>query len=346
MELLRIIAMLFILMLHVNFMSLGTPNSVDFNINPLTSFLRLEFEALAIVGVNVFVLISGWFGIRLRAKSVCKFVFQVLFWGVLVYAIAVLSGLNIHNSQTALKILSMQSHWFVLQYLFLMLLSPILNAYIEKSGRQQLRKFLIYFFLLQTIFDWAHPFWEIYKSGYSVVSFIGLYLLGRYLNTYKPSVTSWKFSRLTLMYLAMSTIPALLVGLIIWQNPTESLTARACPWLMSYCSPFVIMASVCLVLAFSKIKLQKRWINWVAASAFSVYLIHMHPSIFIYYKNFSRFIYEQYSVIGYLSIIALFMISVFIACILLDQLRLTAWILLSKLYSANNTRERQSSIKS
>lgn len=325
MELLRIIVMLLILMLHINFVPLGAPNSIDFNINPLTSFLRLEFEALAIVGVNVFVLISGWYGIRLRTQSVCKFVFQVLFWGTLIYAIAVLSGLTIHNSQTILKILSLQSHWFVLQYLFLMLLSPILNAYIEKSGRQQLRKFLIYFFLLQTIFDWVHPFWKIYQSGYSVTSFIGLYLLGRYFNTYKPAITSWKFSRLALMYLAISTIPALLVGLIIWQNPAESVTARAYPWFLSYCSPFTIMASVCLVLAFSKIRLQKRWINWVAASAFSVYLIHMHPSIFIYYKNFSRFIYEHYTAISYLAIILLFIFAVFLVCIILDKVRIIVW---------------------
>ena len=41
--------------------------------------LRMLFESLAIVCVNVFVLISGWFGIRPKWKSVTNFLFQVFF---------------------------------------------------------------------------------------------------------------------------------------------------------------------------------------------------------------------------------------------------------------------------
>lgn len=63
-ELLRIIAMFMVLVLHADFQALGEPTRADIISSPLTSSLKVFFEMASIVAVNVFVLISGWFGIR------------------------------------------------------------------------------------------------------------------------------------------------------------------------------------------------------------------------------------------------------------------------------------------
>lgn len=81
-ELLRIIAMIMILVLHADFQSLGAPTRADIISSPITSTLKVFFEMVSIVAVNVFILISGWFGIRPSIKGFCKFAFQYLFFSV------------------------------------------------------------------------------------------------------------------------------------------------------------------------------------------------------------------------------------------------------------------------
>lgn len=72
MELLRMIAMFMILVLHARFEGILAVYDGTVDMNHATRFL---FEALAIVGVNLFVLISDYFGIRLRKEGVAKLVF-------------------------------------------------------------------------------------------------------------------------------------------------------------------------------------------------------------------------------------------------------------------------------
>lgn len=62
--------MLMILGLHANFLALGNVDaSVVHNLG-MQDFVRTFFECLCIVGVNVFVLISGWFGIKPSVKGI------------------------------------------------------------------------------------------------------------------------------------------------------------------------------------------------------------------------------------------------------------------------------------
>lgn len=79
-ELLRIAAMLLILVLHANFFALGAYEPEDFKTDPLPTATRILFEQAAIYAVNLFVLISGWFGIRTKTKSLTALMFQYAFF--------------------------------------------------------------------------------------------------------------------------------------------------------------------------------------------------------------------------------------------------------------------------
>ena len=76
-ELLRIVAMLLVLFLHANYFSLGKVESIDIQSDLFGSFVKSFTEALCIICVNVFVLISGWFGIRPTLKGAMSLLFQV-----------------------------------------------------------------------------------------------------------------------------------------------------------------------------------------------------------------------------------------------------------------------------
>lgn len=68
-ELLRILAMFMVLLVHADFFSLGIPSVEDIQNNQLDSFWRIFFEAVNIPCVNIFVLISGYFGIKPTFKG-------------------------------------------------------------------------------------------------------------------------------------------------------------------------------------------------------------------------------------------------------------------------------------
>lgn len=76
-EILRIIAMFFILFIHANFWSLGEPTIDEMAANPLATWCRTLFESAGIIAVNCFVFISGWFGKQTQRISkllVSKFI--------------------------------------------------------------------------------------------------------------------------------------------------------------------------------------------------------------------------------------------------------------------------------
>lgn len=138
-ELLRIAAMLLILVLHANFFALGAYEPEDFKTDPLPTATRILFEQAAIYAVNLFVLISGWFGIRTKTKSLTALMFQYAFFFIL---LLIVPGWIEAGSPTRLwpairQGLSLNAYWFVPSYLILCLLAPGLNAFAEQSSRRR-----------------------------------------------------------------------------------------------------------------------------------------------------------------------------------------------------------------
>ena len=182
-ELLRIIAMFMILMLHADFWLAGIPTGEYLHDSPAGAVTRIVVEMVAIVGVNVFILISGWFGIRPTVKRFTGFLFQIAFFSIGIWGICVLLGVE-KSSIKAIAcnlFLLTRGHWFIKAYIALFFLAPILNAYVRQATLRQLGIFLIIFYAFQTIWGWTNsaPFVQL---GYSAFSFIGLYILASYLS--------------------------------------------------------------------------------------------------------------------------------------------------------------------
>ena len=82
MELLRIIAMILVMIVHANFRALPIPSVEDCNIECGSSFLRFFTESFSIICVNLFILLSGWYGIKFKINRLIEFIFQVLFFSI------------------------------------------------------------------------------------------------------------------------------------------------------------------------------------------------------------------------------------------------------------------------
>ena len=142
MELLRIIAMILVMIVHANFRALPVPSFEECNTEITSSILRFFSESLSIICVNLFILLSGWYGIKFKARRLSEFLFQVLFFSILgcviYYAINPFSG-NILAPIANILLLKQDNYWFVKAYLGLYIFAPVLNAFIDNASKEQFR---------------------------------------------------------------------------------------------------------------------------------------------------------------------------------------------------------------
>lgn len=185
--------MFLVLVVHASFKVNGRPDLFDFENRPFPSFTITAFESLSIVCVNVFVLISGWFGIKPSLRGFGNLIFQCLYFVLLSYVISIFAGWTTISIKELVKSILFTSlgYWFIPAYVGLYILSPALNFFIKSATQKQYKITLISFFVFQTIWGWSNiaPF---ICKGYSCFSFIGLYLLARYIRIYdKGKLTCW-----------------------------------------------------------------------------------------------------------------------------------------------------------
>lgn len=90
-ELLRIISMLLVLMVHADFTSIGTPSRDLMLVSPGQFTFRVLVEFLSVLCVDIFVVISGWFSIRLSVRGLCNYLWQCLYFSVTPHSLSLVS---------------------------------------------------------------------------------------------------------------------------------------------------------------------------------------------------------------------------------------------------------------
>lgn len=317
-ELLRIVSMVFVMVVHASFLSLSSPSKESIVESTNSAFLRCFCESFSIVCVNSFILISGWFGIHLKILRLLELFFQIFFFAILVpialYAFNLPVSESIDNYSKS--ICYCDELWFIRAYLILLLFSPLLNVFVEHSDKHQLQCFLVVFFVVQTLM--GHKL-EWFSRGYSPMSFMGIYLLARYIRLYPSKITLLSKSKDLLIYLSFVLLLTLSAMCVIYTRIIDIET------LYAYSSPLVIICSVFFFLFFSKLSFNSRFVNWIAISAFSIYLVHCNPlflsPIYITYIR-EWYSFEIWHFLFY-ALFFMFLIAVF--SILFDKFRLLLW---------------------
>lgn len=338
-ELLRIVAMFLVLFVHVNYFSLGAPDVSEISIFPLSSFFRIEFEALALVCVNVFVLISGYFGIKPKIRSIANFLFQIVFSQFIIYALCVVFNKIDFSYYDFAKNIIPQKQWFIWAYLGLMLVSPMLNSFVENTSKKELGMYLLIFFMLQFVSGWLIEYWDWYGGGYSTISFVGLYLLARYIKVYAPQWASFNRKWYLIGYLLVTTLSAFFVFGLIYLSKKETVAGFLNHRFMPYISLPTIIGSVCLLIYFSKLSIHSKLVNWIAASAFAAYLVHTNGYLLCTYSRIAKNIFSAFSSLQYLCVISVFVLFVFIGSILFDKIRLFLWTKIMSIYDKRMARK-------
>ncbi len=338
MELLRMIAMFMILVIHANMISLQRPTFTDLIANPLSVVSRYFIESFGIVGVNVFVLLSGWFLINTRSKSFLNLSFQILMlWGgaYLVFLLLGKTDLSVNN---ILEIFAFTRwDWFIKAYIVLMIIAPIINTYVKNSSEKQQRLILFGFFLFSSTYGWIGGADRFFVNGYGPLLFIGLYLLAQYVhNTINKKGTPFKLRNLFLMrkekdllIFGICVVLNTFLGVLgLWKNLDIYSKVYA------YVNPITIVASLYLLLFFSKLDIHtNKCINTLAKGSFAVYLLHSQVDLRPLFNGAVQYLYNSYSSILCILIIFVFLILVYLVSVIVDWPRIWIWNMISKKYN-------------
>ncbi len=276
MDLLRIIATLFVIILHYN--NMGNGKAFLYTAEMGYHFqLLLLFESFAICAVNVFVLITGFYQSRTNQVTLVKplvlLVELVVFTGFR-YLMNVALRIDTFSLFGLLSCL-IPSNWYVAVYIALYLLSPYINLMLKKLTRTQHTILLCVLFSLFSCWgcavDVASHFGINLASplgtngsgdGYTIVNFVMLYCIGAF-------VQNSKLQKSKTHVMAISASVYLVASLLVF-----CMSRFAFSLSLSYCNPIVIIQSVALFVFFCNVQLKCRAISGLAKVSFGVYLLH------------------------------------------------------------------------
>lgn len=209
-ELLRILSMYFIILYHlILFFIEGENLDVIF-----WRAIKLPLH----VGVILFVLISGYFGINTKVKGIVHLLILTFIYFTPLNLVDNLSCLyhqitngdfnnnsfsdyasSIKATFCSFFFLSKSTYWFVRTYLWLYLFAPVVNYYINQS-RLHLYYLLSITGLISLYMGLVGGLDPSLQGGNNIINFIFLYCLGRFLN-YEQSWQKLSFSTIIPIYL-------------------------------------------------------------------------------------------------------------------------------------------------
>lgn len=311
-EALRIVSMLMVLMVHADGASLGLPlPKGEWEALTAREMWRTVVESLAIVGVNCFTMISGYFGITLRPRKVVAYLGIVLYYSCgiyLVYCAGNPTEFSWGKLGEYARVLTHNDLWYVPAYFALMIAAPCLNRVAEALPWRGFSMLVFALLWLNVFFGWGLGM-EFNPTGYTVVQLIVMYLLGRWMGMCQRPGSKVGYAALAVYLLAAGAVA---------ESSLHIEYTRA----YAYNSPAVLLESVAFFLFFTSLGFRSVWVNRLAASAFAVYLIHKHPIVWVRWMkptviglwNSMGLVAFTFSVIGLIA-------GIYLACHLIDSAR-------------------------
>ena len=269
MELLRIVCMALIVAHHfivhgfiVNLEALNTTMTTDRIVGTVLNSIH--------VSINCFILISGYFGIKFRLRSLLKLFLTMLFFSMLYYLLTVGIGDKAFTWTQFLYVSRTLSHgpwWFMQRYVYLFLLAPLINYAIKAMDKRQFLIVLIIMTFVNVVMGYdGHSMNNI--SGNSTAHFVYIYCIGRYIRLYAQPVREHRWWYLMVSLLCMTgIIGASIINKWYYNFATPNIR------LMYHNNPANLIASIAFFLFFCTLDFKSRAVNWIASGVLAAYLL-------------------------------------------------------------------------
>ena len=283
-DLLRLTAMCFVAALHI----IGIGGIITGSELLSGQFLTAQLLRIAMLcAVNCYALISGYVGWDRRPKLSAP----AMLW---LKAVLFCLGITVFFARThqfdyktwlsALLPVTTGQYWYLTAYAGLFVLMPILNFSVRNMPEKEMTMTLSGILLLFCILP-ISPLTDAFylHDGYSAAWLAVMYLLGGYLGKYDvlSRLSSGKWLLLFGFSVVLAWAPRMAA---LWYKPSLWYDAYG-NILIEYTSPTIVLAAVCLLAVFSRLRLTGRTERLTARLspyAFGVYLLHAHPLMFRY----------------------------------------------------------------
>lgn len=321
-ELLRIIAMILIVAHHFSVHGGFVFSASEVTLNKLwIQFIQIGGK----IGVNIFVLISGYFLINVKSTKISKILklwIQIFTYSVALYIIflvAEIEQFGIKKTINHIFPITFSEWWFASTYFVLYLIFPYLNKLLISLDKKTYQKLIVLtticWCLIPTIFNTS------YQSN-NLIWFMYLYSIAGYI---KLHITNNKISSKKSIIIALILIAVIFLSAVVCD-----FIGIKIPYIRKYTTIFfgmqklpLMLASLFLFVGFLKINIKSnKVINTIATATFGVYLIHDNNYVrkFLWKNVFKNTIFSNNVFLIPYSIGVI--IFVFLTCTLIELFRI------------------------
>lgn len=320
-ELLRIISMFLIVIHHF-----AIHGNFDFSTSTVTlNEVWIQFIQLGgKIGVNLFVLISGYFlvkGSSIKVNKLVKLWFEIFLYSVVIYAIFVLTHAQTFVFKEFVKSImpiTFSNWWFVSTYFILYLLSPFLNKFLNNIDKTFYQRLLLLLTLLWCVIP---TFTSKKIECNNLTWFIYLYTIAGYIRIYwsERKMSGKTFITVSLFLCIFTFLTAIFLDFLGTRKPFFNEHAT---YFYSNEKVSILFASIFMFIGFLNLNIKySKLVNTLSSATFGVYLIHDHEFV----RNFLwNVLFKQstFSTSKYLIIYSIFaVISVYVVCTIIDLIR-------------------------
>ena len=185
-ELLRIIAMYMIVFIHANMYLSNFCTGISFTI------FNGAVNGICNIGVSCFILISGYYGVKFSIKKLVKMECMMISYSLLELMILCLVFPEQMQGAALLEQLIKsvcpfitRKYWFYSCYICLFLLSGFIQKLIDSLPQKEFERLLAILIILFSVLPTFFYFEIIPDNGKGLVQMIVVYMIGRYIRSYK-----------------------------------------------------------------------------------------------------------------------------------------------------------------
>lgn len=343
-ELLRIIAMLQIIFLHVS--QYGELYKTSASAGDIDGFIVEFMWSLCRAPVNVFVIISGYFmitstaGVKKMIKRASNTYGAMLFYSIVISAIFFIADPSMITLPMVIKTFmpfSSKMWYFLTNYIIILLISPFLNKMLVSLTKKQYLYFMGIIFAIMSVWstlakiDGLDKVFDIAKVvdpyyGKSLAGFLMMYIIGGYLRLFVKKKEQKNVNML--LYLVVFFL------LCAFDFGLHYLFPQYSRVFGMFNNPIVVAESVVLLLFFRNFKFSSGFINTVAGTTLGVYAIHEHYLVRNWLWSVISFSDKSlYDTLLYIPMAIGACVGVFAICCIIELIRLKLFNIVSDFYN-------------
>lgn len=303
-ELLRLLCIVGIIFMHT--IAYGGDELAIYN-----RYLLIVVNCFTNIGVTCFMLISGYFGVKLQPEKLIKLDLMIILYSILHVVIKLLLGVEVGVMSVVSAIFPVLSnqYWYVTAYFIIVIFSNYINQIPEKLSKSGFENLLFGLIFLFAIVPTFLHFDILGSEGKNVVYMTTIYLIGRYIQKYDSK--SYKKSRLAILLMLTLVVTLILETALFVVTGKYSIFYRDC-------SVFTLISSILVFTIFRNAYFENKLINKLAGCVLAIYVFSfgfqrlIHVLIPLENWAFSPFLFPM---------ICVFTPCVVVGCMLIELVR-------------------------